>query len=101
MLFIEWKGYNIDKNILYQGNKSEILMEVNGKRSAGKRSQALDVCYFFMIDQVEKENVLIKYYPTDEIIVPRILPVPRVIRNTAIPQLSAIVRHITSSRSCI
>ena len=31
---------------------------------------------------------------------PRIMPVPRVIRHTARPQLSAIASHETSSRSC-
>ena len=29
-LFMEEQGYGIDKNILYQDNKSTILLEVNG-----------------------------------------------------------------------
>ena len=47
VLFIEWKGYNIDKNILYQNNKSAILLEVNGNMSVGKRTRALNICYFY------------------------------------------------------
>ena len=37
----------IDENILYQDNKSEILLEKNGRKSAGKQSCALNVQYFF------------------------------------------------------
>ena len=35
-LFMEAQGYEIRKNILYQDNKSAILLEINGKRSSGK-----------------------------------------------------------------
>ena len=44
---IEWKGYNIEKNIMYQDNKSEILLEVNGKSISGNRIRALDISYFY------------------------------------------------------
>ena len=54
-----------NKNILFQDNKSAILLENNGKRSAGKRSRALNVRYFFLTDQVEKGNLSIEYCPTD------------------------------------
>ena len=37
-LFMEEQGYPIEKNILYQDNKSTILLENNGKRSSGKRT---------------------------------------------------------------
>jgi hypothetical protein len=37
-LFMEEQGYPIDKNILYQDNKSAILLETNDRKSAGKRS---------------------------------------------------------------
>ena len=64
-LFLEEQGYGIEKNMLYQDNKSAILLETNGRRSAGKRSRAINICYFFLTDQVEKGNVVIKYCPTD------------------------------------
>ena len=67
-LFMEEQGYPIDKNILYQDNKSAILLETNGQSSAGKRSRALNVRYFFITDQVEKGNLEIQYCPTDEMI---------------------------------
>ena len=37
-LFMEKQGYLLEKNILYQDNKSSILLETNGRSSAGKRS---------------------------------------------------------------
>ena len=42
-LFMEQQGYSLNKNILFQDNKSAILLENNDKRSAGKRSRALNV----------------------------------------------------------
>ena len=35
-LFMEQQGYSLNKNILFQDNKSAILLENNRKRSAGK-----------------------------------------------------------------
>jgi hypothetical protein len=46
-LFLEEQGYEIEKNILYQDNKSPILLEVNGKKSSSKRRRALNIGYFF------------------------------------------------------
>ena len=67
-LFMEAQGYAIHKNILYQDNKSTILLEVNGKRSSSKRTRALNIRYFFLTDQVEKGNLTIQYCPTDKMI---------------------------------
>ena len=64
-LFMDAQGYPLEKNILFQDNKSAILLETNGKRSAGKRSRALNVRYFFLTDQVEKGHLSIEYCPTD------------------------------------
>jgi hypothetical protein len=49
-LFLEEQGYNINSNILYQDNKSAIVLETNGKKSSGKRIGALHICYFFLTD---------------------------------------------------
>ena len=43
--FMEAQGYMIEENILHQDNKSTILLQENGRKSAGKRS--LNVRYFF------------------------------------------------------
>jgi hypothetical protein len=46
-LFMEAQGYEITHNILYQDNKSAILLETNGKKSSSKRTRALNIRYFF------------------------------------------------------
>jgi hypothetical protein len=35
------QGYEVEKNILYEDNKSAIILEINGKKSSGKRTRAL------------------------------------------------------------
>ena len=67
-LFMEAQGYAIEENIIYQDNKSSILLEKNGRKSAGKRSRAINIRYYFVTDHVEKGNVTIEYCPTDEMI---------------------------------
>ena len=63
---MEAQGHHIDENIIYQDNKSAILLENNGRKSAGKRSRALNIRYFFITDQIEKGKIEIRYCPTEE-----------------------------------
>ena len=67
-LFMEAQGYIIEENIIYQDDKSAILLEKNGRKSAGKRSRAINIRYFFVTDHVDKGNVSIEYCPTDQMI---------------------------------
>jgi len=47
-LFIEEQGYEVKRNILFQDNKSSILLETNGRNSTGKRSRHINIRYFFV-----------------------------------------------------
>jgi hypothetical protein len=67
-LFMEAQGYGINSNVLYQDNKSTILLEKNSKKSSGPHTRALNIRYFFLTDQVEKGNVMINFCPTDDMI---------------------------------
>ena len=67
-LFLEAQGYGVKQNILYQDNKSTILLEQNGKRSSGKRTRHLNIRCFFLTDQIEKGNMEVKFCPTDDMI---------------------------------
>jgi hypothetical protein len=61
-LFLEAQGYDVEKNNVYQDNKSaKIFLETNGKKSSGKQTCALNMRYFFITDQVEKGNTQIKH----------------------------------------
>jgi hypothetical protein len=64
-LFMDRQGYRVTSNILYQDNKSAILLETNGQGSSSKRTRALNIRYFFLSDQVAKGNLEIQYMPTD------------------------------------
>ena len=68
MRFLEHQGYPIKDNKLYQDNRSAILLESNGRKSAGKRSRHLNVRFFFITDQKEKKNLSIHYCPTDDML---------------------------------
>jgi hypothetical protein len=64
LYFLEAQGYKIDDNILYQDNKSSILLETNGRGSSGKRTRHISVRYFFIADRVKSKEIRIEYFPT-------------------------------------
>jgi len=67
-LFMEARGYEIQHNILYQDNKSTILLLENGKSSSSKRTCALNIRYFYLTDQIEKGNIEVHYCPMDKMV---------------------------------
>ena len=64
-LFLQAQGYDVNKNIIYQDNKSAILLKSNGKSSSGKRTRAFNIRYFFIMDQILRGHVTVLYCPTD------------------------------------
>ena len=58
-LFLEHQGYLVRKNILYQDNESAILLEENGRTSAGKRSRHLNIRYF--LSQIKRKKGISRY----------------------------------------
>jgi hypothetical protein len=64
LYFLGAQGYKIDDNILYQDNKSSILLETNGRGSSGKRTRHINVRYFFIADRVKSKEIRIEYCPT-------------------------------------
>ena len=66
--FLEAQGYGIGKNILYQDNRSAMLLEENGRASAGKRSKHLNVRYFFVKDVIDAGKLDVAHSPTEEMI---------------------------------
>jgi hypothetical protein len=62
-LFLEAQGYPVKDNILYQDNKSAMLLEEKGKRSIH-----LNIWLFFVKDQKDKDNISIQYCPTNQMI---------------------------------
>jgi hypothetical protein len=65
LFFLEAQGYKIDDKILYQDNKSSILLETNGQGSSGKRTRHIAVRYFFIADRVKSKEIRIEYCPNE------------------------------------
>ena len=66
--FLVAQGIKIKNTIIYQDNKSAILLEKNGLKSAGKRSRHLNIRHFFVTDQIRKGIIEVKYCHTDDMI---------------------------------
>jgi hypothetical protein len=53
--FTKAQGYGVKDNVLFQDNKSSIILEKNGKASSSKRTKHINIRYFFITDIVSKE----------------------------------------------
>jgi hypothetical protein len=62
------QGYGVKDNVLFQDNKSSILLENNGKASSSKRTKHINVRYFFITDLVKKKEVSVVWCPTGDMI---------------------------------
>ncbi len=66
--FLLAQGYDIKDNILFQDNKSSILLEKNGKASSSKRTKHINIRCFFITDRVSQGEVSIAWCPTGDMI---------------------------------
>jgi hypothetical protein len=66
--FMKAQGYGVNDNVLFQDNKSSILLENNGKASSRKRTKKINILYFFIIDIVSNEEVSVVWCPTGDMI---------------------------------
>ena len=66
--FMEAQGYQVEDNILFQDNKSAILLEKNGKASSSKRTKHINIRYFFITDRVKNGDVSLVWCPTGDMI---------------------------------
>ena len=64
--FMEAQGYAIENNILYQDNKSNILLAKNGRMRAGKHSKHINNRFFLIADKVAMGDLKIQHKGTDE-----------------------------------
>ena len=62
--FLGEQGYDVNDHTLYQDNQSAILMETNGRRSAGPRSRHINIRFFWIKDCAEREGINIIHCPT-------------------------------------
>jgi hypothetical protein len=64
---METQGYQVQDNVLFQDNKSAILLEKNGKALSSKDMKHVNIWYFFISDR-GKGNVSLVWCPTGDMI---------------------------------
>jgi hypothetical protein len=62
--FVKAQGYTFKENVLFQDNKSSILLEKNGKATSIKITKHIRIRYFFITDRVSKKVVSVVWCPT-------------------------------------
>ena len=66
--FLKAQGYKVNDNIVFQDNKSTMLLERNGKASSSKRTKHINVRYFLITDRISKGEVRVEWCPTAEMV---------------------------------
>ncbi|MGL6132319.1 MAG: Ty1/Copia family ribonuclease HI [Fusobacteriaceae bacterium] len=66
--FLTGQDYKVRDNIIFQDNKSAILLERNGKASSGKRTKHINIRYFFITDRISKGEVRVEWCPTNDMV---------------------------------
>ena len=67
-LFMKEQGIKVTDNILYQDNKSAILLEKNGRASSSKRTKHIEIRYYYVADRIAKGDLAVVWCPTDKMI---------------------------------
>jgi hypothetical protein len=65
---MEAQGYQVQDNVLFQDNKSAILLEKNGKASSSKHTKHVNIRYFFITDHINKGDISLVWCPTGDMI---------------------------------
>jgi hypothetical protein len=66
--FMKAQGYGVKDNVLFQDNKSSILLEKNGKASISKSMKHINIRYVFITYRVSKEEVSVVWCPMGDVI---------------------------------
>ena len=66
--FLEEQGWKDSVTVVYQDDTSSILLERNGQSSNTKRTELMNIRYFYVTEQVEKKAVHVTHSPTEEMV---------------------------------
>jgi hypothetical protein len=66
--FLQEQGYASTESLIYQENKSAILLENNGRASSSKRTRHINIRYYFVTDKIPSNEVCVAYCPTEDMI---------------------------------
>ena len=62
------QGIEVSDNILYQNNKSVILLEKNGRASSSRCTKHIKIRYYYVADCIAKGDLTIVWCPTQRMI---------------------------------
>jgi hypothetical protein len=66
--FMKAQGYGVKDNVLFEDNKSSIILEKNGKASRSKHTKYINIRYLFITDRVKKEELSVVWFHTGDMI---------------------------------
>ena len=67
--FMIAQGYPVQDNVLYQDNRSAMLLAKNGRASSTKRTKHINIRCFFVTDKiVAKKEVTVEWCPTGDMV---------------------------------
>jgi hypothetical protein len=67
-LFMQEQGIKVTDNILYQDNKSAILLEENGQVASSKWTKHIKIQYYYIADCIAKGGLLVVWCPISKMI---------------------------------
>ncbi len=67
-LFMKAQGFVVRDNILYQDNKSAMLLETNERSLSSKRTRHIKIYYYNVADLIAKGDLRVVWGPTDKMI---------------------------------
>ena len=67
-IFLQAQGYGVKECIVFQDNKSAILLEKNGKASSSKRTKHISIHYFFVTNRIKKGELSVEWCPTKDML---------------------------------
>ena len=66
--FLKAQGYKVNDNILFQDNRSVMLLAKNGKALSTKHTKHINIWYFFITDQIAKGDLTVEWCPTADMV---------------------------------
>ena len=60
------QDYGVKENTVFQDNETAMLLEKNCKASIGKRTNHINMHYFFITNQISKGQVTVVWCPTGD-----------------------------------
>ena len=66
--FLISQGITVKDNVVFQDNKSAILLEENGKASSSKRTRHINIRYFFVKDRINQKELRIQHCGAQDMI---------------------------------